>query len=348
MVVLDEAQSIKNPASKMTHAVCRLDTRHRLCLSGTPIENNLGELWSQFAFLMPGLLGTRRSFNRRFRAPIENDADPIRRGQLATRIRPFILRRTKSAVASELPSKHTILRRVTLAPDQRDLYETIRATMHAKVTAGIAARGVTQSHVLVLQALLKLRQVCCDPRLTGLGTDAASSKLDDLLEMVAEMVAEGRRILLFSQFTSMLDLMKPALVAAGVRFVELRGDTLDRAEPVRRFEAGEVAVFLISLKAGGRGLNLTSADTVIHYDPWWNPAVEDQASDRAHRIGQTKSVFIYKLIAADTVEERIVELQERKAALAHLALNEDATAPAAMDADDIDYLFGVAPDRLAA
>ncbi len=348
MVVLDEAQAIKSPTAKATHAVCRLDTRHRLCLSGTPIENNLGELWSQFAFLMPGLLGSRKSFNRRFRAPIEKDGDPVRRGQLATRIRPFILRRTKSAVATELPPKHTILRRITLAPDQRELYETIRATMHEKVVAGIAARGVAQSHVLVLQALLKLRQVCCDPRLTGLDLGGASSKLDDLLEMVSEMIAEGRRILLFSQFTSMLDLMKPALVAARVPFVELRGDTVDRATPVRRFETGEVPLFLISLKAGGRGLNLTSADTVIHYDPWWNPAVEDQASDRAHRIGQTRSVFVYKLIAADTVEERIVELQERKAALANLALSEDGMALPAMDAEDIDYLFGMAPGRLAA
>jgi superfamily II DNA or RNA helicase len=348
MVVLDEAQAIKSSTAKATHAVCRLETRHRLCLSGTPIENNLGELWSQFAFLMPGLLGSRKSFNRRFRAPIEKDGDPVRRGQLATRIRPFILRRTKSAVATELPPKHTILRRITLAPDQRELYETIRATMHEKVVAGIAARGVAQSHVLVLQALLKLRQVCCDPRLAGLGLSGASSKLDDLLEMVVEMVAEGRRILLFSQFTSMLDLMKPVLVAARVPFVELRGDTVDRAAPVRRFEAGEVPLFLISLKAGGRGLNLTSADTVIHYDPWWNPAVEDQASDRAHRIGQTKSVFVYKLIAADTVEERIVELQERKAALASLALSEDGMALPAMDAEDIDYLFGMAPGRLAA
>ena len=349
MVVLDEAQAIKSPGSKATHAVCRLQARHRLCLSGTPIENNLGELWSQFAFLMPGLLGSRKSFNRRFRAPIEKDGDPVRRGQLSTRIRPFILRRTKSAVATELPPKHTILRRITLAPDQRELYEAIRATMHEKVTEGIAARGVAQSHVLVLQALLKLRQVCCDPGLAKLSDVAASSsKLDDLMEMVSEMIAEGRRILLFSQFTSMLDLMKPVLTAAGVPFVELRGDTTDRADPVRRFEAGEVPLFLISLKAGGRGLNLTSADTVIHYDPWWNPAVEDQASDRAHRIGQTKSVFVYKLIAADTVEERIVELQERKAALASLALSEDGVALPPMDADDIDFLFGAAPDRLAA
>jgi superfamily II DNA or RNA helicase len=351
MVVLDEAQAIKSSTSKATHAVCRLETRNRLCLSGTPIENNLGELWSQFAFLMPGLLGQRKSFNRRFRVPIEKDGDAVRRQQLSTRIRPFILRRTKSAVATELPPKHTILRRITLAPDQRELYETIRATMHERVTEGIAARGVGQSHILVLDALLKLRQVCCDPRLVKLPSarlTGTSSKLDDLLEMVGEMIAEGRRVLLFSQFTSMLDLMKPPLTEAGIPFVELRGDTADRAEPVRRFEAGEVPLFLISLKAGGRGLNLTSADTVIHYDPWWNPAVEDQASDRAHRIGQTKSVFVYKLIAADTVEERIVELQERKAALATMALSDDGMALPAMDADDIDFLFGATPDLLAA
>jgi SNF2 family DNA or RNA helicase len=346
IVVLDEAQAIKSATAKATHAVCRLDARHRLCLSGTPIENHLGELWSQFAFLMPGLLGNRKSFGRKFRAPIEKDGDPVRRRLLSTRIRPFILRRTKAAVATELPPKHTILRRITLAPDQRELYETIRAAMHAKVTEGIAAKGVGQSHILVLDALLKLRQVCCDPRL--MRASGTSSKLDDLMEMVSEMIAEGRRILLFSQFTSMLDLIKPRLGEAGIAFAELRGDTADRAEPVRAFEAGEMPLFLISLKAGGRGLNLTSADTVIHYDPWWNPAVEDQASDRAHRIGQTKSVFVYKLIAADTVEERIVELQERKAALARLALTEDGSAVPAMDADDIDYLFGVTPDLLAA
>ncbi|HEX2943751.1 MAG TPA: DEAD/DEAH box helicase, partial [Rhodopila sp.] len=351
IVVLDEAQAIKSSTAKATQAVCRLDTRHRLCLSGTPIENNLGELWSQFAFLMPGLLGQRRHFTRRFRTPIEKEGDPVRRRQLGTRIRPFILRRTKAAVATELPPKHTILRRITLAPDQRELYETIRSTLHAKVVQGIAARGIRQSQMLVLDALLKLRQVCCDPRLVKLSSTqlgGTSSKLDDLLEMLEEMIAEGRRVLLFSQFTSMLDLMKPRLAEAGIPFVELRGDTADRGEPVRRFEDGEVPLFLISLKAGGRGLNLTSADTVIHYDPWWNPAVEDQASDRAYRIGQTKSVFVYKMIAADTVEERILDLQERKAELARIAFSDDGSGLSGMDSDDIDFLFGVAPDRLAA
>ena len=350
VVVLDEAQAIKSPAAKATRAVCQLDSRHRLCLSGTPIENNLEELWSQFAFLMPGLLGDRQGFTKRFRTPIEKKRDDTRRVQLVRRIKPFILRRTKSEVATELPPKHTILRRITLAPDQRELYETIRVTLHERVREQVAERSLAQSRIIVLDALLKLRQVCCDPRLVKLPSARlveSSSKLEDLLEMVTEMIPEGRRILLFSQFTSMLDLIKPRMVAAGIPFVELRGDTRDRAEPVRAFQAGEVPLFLISLKAGGRGLNLTAADTVIHYDPWWNPAVENQASDRAHRIGQTKSVFVYKLIGADTVEERILELQQRKAELANITFTEGSDL-SGLEQDDVDYLFGADADRKAA
>jgi hypothetical protein len=348
IVVLDEAQAIKSPDARATRAVCQLATTHRLCLSGTPIENNLEELWSQFAFLMPGLLGDRRGFAKRFRTPIEKNGDAVCRAQLVQRIAPFILRRTKAEVATELPPKHTILRRITLAPDQRELYETIRGTLYETVREQMAERTLAQSRIIVLDALLKLRQACCDPRLVKLGGHRAtesSAKLEDLLEMISELIPEGRRILLFSQFTSMLDLIKPRLNEIGIPFVELRGDTRDRAAPVRSFEAGEVPLFLISLKAGGRGLNLTSADTVIHYDPWWNPAVENQASDRAHRIGQTKSVFVYKLIAVDTVEERILELQQRKAELASIAFSE--TSGVTFDADDINFLFGTA-DREAA
>ncbi len=352
IVVLDEAQAIKTPDAKATRAVCQLDARQRICLSGTPIENNLEELWSQFAFLMPGLLGDRRGFSKRFRTPIEKNGDQLRRVQLFRRIKPFIMRRKKSDVATELPPKHTILRRITLAPDQRELYETIRVTMYEKVREQVAERSLAQSRIVVLDALLKLRQACCDPRLVKLRSAReieTSSKLDDLMEMMSEMIAEGRRILLFSQFTSMLDLIKPRLNEAGIAFVELRGDTADRGEPVRAFEALEVPLFLISLKAGGRGLNLTSADTVIHYDPWWNPAVEDQASDRAHRIGQTKSVFVYKMIAADTVEERILELQARKAELAAIAFSEGEAGEggdlAGIDANDIDFLFGAGEER---
>ena len=350
VVVLDEAQAIKSPEAKATRAVCQLQAHQRLCLSGTPIENNLDELWSQFAFLMPGLLGDRKGFTKRFRTPIEKRGDDIRRIQLVRRIQPFILRRTKAEVATELPPKHTILRRITLAPEQRELYETIRVTMHERVREQIAERSLAQSRIVVLDALLKLRQVCCDPRLVKLAAAQeikVSSKLDDLMEMLGEMIPEGRRVLLFSQFTSMLDLIKPRLTEAGIRFVELRGDTRDRAEPVRSFEASEVPLFLISLKAGGRGLNLVSADTVVHYDPWWNPAVEDQASDRAHRIGQTKSVFVYKMIAADTVEERILELQQRKAELANLAFTE-ASDVAQLDFNDVEFLFGQDPERQAA
>ena len=342
LAVLDEAQAVKSPDARATRAVCQLDTQNRLCLSGTPIENNLDELWSQFAFLMPGLLGDRRGFAKRFRTPIEKNNDPVCRAQLIQRIHPFIKRRTKGEVATELPPKHTILRRITLAPDQRELYETIRGTLYETVREQVAERTLAQSRIIVLDALLKLRQACCDPRLVKLNSARSvetSAKLEDLLEMLQELIPEGRRILLFSQFTSMLDLIKPRLKESNIPFVELRGDTRDRAEPVRRFEAGEVPLFLISLKAGGRGLNLTSADTVIHYDPWWNPAVENQASDRAHRIGQTKSVFVYKMIAVDTVEERILELQQRKAELASIAFSE-AGSGIAFDLDDINFLFG--------
>lgn len=350
IVVLDEAQVIKSPDAKATKAVCQLDTRHRLCLSGTPIENNLQEIWSEFAFLMPGLLGDRKGFAKRFRTPIEKNNDMVRRVQLVRRIRPFLLRRTKSEVATDLPPKHTIIRRVNLGAEQRALYETIRGTLHDTVREQVAGLSAAQGRIVMLDALLKLRQVCCDPRLVKLPSARLveeSSKLDDLMDMVTEMIPEGRRILLFSQFTSMLDLIKPRLTAVGVKFVELRGDTRDRAEPVRSFEAGEVPLFLISLKAGGRGLNLVSADTVIHYDPWWNPAVEDQASDRAHRIGQTKSVFVYKLLAADTVEDRILELQQRKADLARIALSEEGDL-AGLEVDDLEFLFSGEKEQLAA
>jgi superfamily II DNA or RNA helicase len=350
LVVLDEAQVIKNPHAKATKAVRQLVTRHRLCLSGTPIENNLQELWSEFAFLMPGLLGDRKGFTKRFRTPIEKHNDSVRRGKLIRRIKPFLLRRTKSEVATDLPQKYTILRRINLAAEQRELYETIRVTLYDHVRERIAEISAGQSRIVVLDALLKLRQVCCDPRLVKLPSARlvdTSSKLDALLEMIGEMIPEGRRILLFSQFTSMLDLIKPRLIEAGVGFVELRGDMRNRAEPVRAFESGEVPLFLISLKAGGRGLNLTSADTVIHYDPWWNPAAEDQASDRAHRIGQTKSVFVYKLIAADTVEDRIVELQQRKADLANIALDGNGEL-AGSEIEDLEFLFGDTAERRAA
>ena len=326
LLILDEAQTVKNAGSQAAQVVRRLKARHRLCLTGTPLENHLGELWAQFDFLLPGFLGDSKSFTRTWRTPIEKQGDSLRRELLAKRLRPFILRRRKEEVAQELPPKTTILRTVELEGGQRDLYETVRSAMDARVREAIADLGFNRSQIVILDALLKLRQVCCDPRL--LKSEAAKkvqerAKLDLLMDMLPEMVEEGRRILLFSQFTSMLDLIRAELDKAGLAHVSLTGETTDRETPIRRFQDGEVPVFLISLKAGGVGLNLTAADTVIHYDPWWNPAVENQATDRAHRLGQTKPVFVYKLIVAGSIEEKILSLQERKAELAAGILSED-------------------------
>ncbi|MFL5337851.1 MAG: DEAD/DEAH box helicase, partial [Geminicoccaceae bacterium] len=319
LVALDEAQAIKNPASKAAQLTAKLKAGHRLCLTGTPIENHLGELWSQMSFLIPGLLGDQRRFARVFRTPVEKLGDGDRRELLTRRIRPFLLRRTKGEVESQLPPKTEIVQHVELTGDQRDLYETVRLAMHERVRQEISAKGFARSQIIVLDALLKLRQVCCDPRLVKLAAArqiSGSAKLAQLMGMLPELIEDGRRVLLFSQFTSMLDLIRPEVEQAGLAYVELRGDTVDRATPVARFQRGEVPLFLISLKAGGLGLNLTAADTVILYDPWWNPAVEAQAMDRAHRIGQDKPVFVYKLITEGTIEERMLDLQERKRALA--------------------------------
>ncbi len=291
---------------------------------------------------MPGLLGDSRRFTRVFRTPIEKKNDGERRAVLASRLKPFLLRRTKDLVARELPPKTEIVSPLELAGPQRDLYETVRLAMHDKVRQEIAAKGFARSRIVILDALLKLRQVCCDPRLVKLAAArkvGASAKLDHLMQIVPSLIEEGRRILLFSQFTSMLDLIEPELERAGIDFVEIRGDTRDRAGPVRRFQSGKVPLFLISLQAGGTGLNLTAADTVIHYDPWWNPAVEDQATDRAHRIGQDKAVFVYKLVARGTVEERMLELQERKRAIAAGIYGDRQDEGPAFDAADLERLF---------
>ena len=319
LVVLDEAQHIKNANTHAAQVVGQLKTRHRLCLSGTPMENHLGEIWSLFHFLMPGFLGSQARFQTLFRNPIERQGDAERMAQLRARITPFMLRRTKSLVASELPEKVETVLRVELTGKQADLYETIRLGMEQTVRAALDAKGLAKSQITVLDALLKLRQVCCAPQLLKLASARKvqqSAKLEQLMELLPEMVAEGRRILLFSQFTSMLTLIEAALAQQGMAWVKLTGQSQNRDALIERFTSGAVPLFLISLKAGGVGLNLPQADTVIHFDPWWNPAAETQATDRAHRIGQTRTVFVYKLVAQGTIEERILALQERKAALA--------------------------------
>ncbi|MBK8894019.1 MAG: DEAD/DEAH box helicase [Propionivibrio sp.] len=346
LLILDEAQTVKNARSQGAEVVRKIDARHRLCLTGTPLENHLGELWSQFDFLLPGFLGNSNTFAKYWRLPIEKQGDNLRRELLSRRIRPFILRRKKEEVARELPPKTTIVRRIELTGGQRDLYETVRAAMDAMVREEVARKGFGRSQIVILDALLKLRQICCDPRLIKSVTTQQvyeRAKLDLLMTMLPELVDEGRRILLFSQFTSMLSLIEIELKEAGLDYVILKGDTVDRETPVRRFQEGEVPVFLISLKAGGVGLNLTAADTVIHYDPWWNPAVENQATDRAHRIGQDKPVFVYKLIIAGSIEEKILALQERKADLVAGILSEDRTINLKFGEDDIAALFAPLP-----
>ncbi len=340
-LVLDEAQAIKNPQAEATRCVAALNARQRLCLSGTPLQNHLGELWSLFHFLAPGFLGTDKSFRARFRVPVEKHGDREMGERLARRVRPFLLRRTKAEVAAELPPKTEIVEQVAMEPKQRVLYESIRLAMHARVREAIAARGLAQSGIIVLDALLKLRQACCDPRLLKLkaAQRAGSAKLERLMELLPEMLDEGRRVLVFSQFTSMLDLIIPRLDAAAIPFALLTGDTTDRRTPVRRFQAGEVGVFLLSLKAGGTGLNLTAADTVIHYDPWWNPAVEDQATDRAHRIGQDKPVFVHRLVTLGSIEEKMETLKQRKRALVEGILGAEPGGALRLSEADIEALF---------
>jgi superfamily II DNA or RNA helicase len=343
IVVLDEAQMIKNPMATASRLARTLRARQRLCLSGTPLENHLGELWSLFDFLMPGLLGDRRQFGWRYRGPIEKDGDVERQAQLALRVAPFLLRRTKAQVASDLPPKTEITEAIELGDGQRAVYESIRLAMHAKVLAAVAANGLAQSGIVILDALLKLRQACCDPRLLKLSTPQAakakSAKLERLMELLPQLLAEGRRVLLFSQFTAMLELIEAELKTLAIPYVMLTGDTRNRETPINRFQSGEVPLFLISLKAGGVGLNLTAADTVIHYDPWWNPAVEEQATGRAHRIGQDKPVFVHRLTTVGTVEEKMAELKDRKQALVAGILGDPIGAASAMTEGDLAILF---------
>ncbi|MBT8496376.1 MAG: DEAD/DEAH box helicase [Deltaproteobacteria bacterium] len=339
--VLDEAQTIKNPRSRIHQSVTCLESRHRLCLTGTPLENNLGEIWSLFDFLSPGLLGDQLSFRRSFQVPIERDPDSERFQILRNRVAPFILRRDKATVAKDLPPKTELVRPVDLTGTQRDLYESIRVSAHDRVRKAIKQKGIGASTITILDALTKLRQVCCDPRLVA--SKAArgvegSAKYEMLFELLDQQLGHGRRALIFSQFTSMLSLIGQGLDQRGINYISLTGSSKNRQQLVDRFERREVDVFLISLKAGGTGLNLTSADTVIHYDPWWNPAAQSQATDRAYRIGQKSPVFVYNLIIKGSVEERMLGLQRHKQELANRILGV-SDAQAGFSEDDLDDLF---------
>jgi SNF2 family DNA or RNA helicase len=312
-------------------------------VTGTPLENHLGELWAHFDFLMPGFLGDSRSFQRIWRKPIETQGETLRAQLLAQRVRPFILRRRKDEVATELQPLTEMVHRVQLEGQQRALYESVRVAADELVRRLLKRTGFGGAQISILDALLKLRQVCCDPYLlkgTAMAPTMERAKLEWLRATLPELLEEGRRILVFSQFTEMLGLVAGELAALNLPHLMLTGETppADRGDVVRRFQQRELPLMLLSLKAGGVGLNLTAADTVIHLDPWWNPAVEQQAIDRAYRIGQDKPVFVYKLLASGTVEDKMIELQARKAGLADLLLK-GVASDAALNAEDFDDLF---------
>ncbi len=333
VVVLDEAQTIKNPESQVARAAYGLrHARWRVTLSGTPVENRLDELWSQFHFLMPGLLGGRQTFQDRHARPI-SDGSPGAAARLRQQIKPFLLRRRKHDVARELPSRTEIVLRCELDDRERNVYNAIHAATERDVIAALEAGG---SVLQALEALLRLRQAACHSGLVPGQTADRSAKLDLLLAHLDEAVAAGHKALVFSQWTSLLDRIEPLLQRAGLAFLRLDGSTRDRGAVVEQFQADAgPPVLLLSLKAGGTGLNLTAADHVFLLDPWWNPAAEDQAADRAHRIGQTRPVLVHKLIAADTVEERILELQLHKRALAEAALAEGDGSGVSLTRDDL-------------
>lgn len=308
--VLDEAQHIKNAATLTSKAVKQINSRQRFVLTGTPVENRLSELWNLFDFLMSGYLYTNTAFREKLEKPIVKSKNPEASAQLRRLVQPFLLRRRKAEVLKELPPKEEYVRRISLSEEERKTY-------CACVQATVEKLDGEQGKLQILAALTRLRQICCDPNLCFENYEGETSKLDACMELCQAMVENGHQILLFSQFTSMLDRIRARLDETHISSFTLQGSTTkeQRAKLVKAFNAGAASVFLISLKAGGTGLNLTAADIVIHFDPWWNQAAQDQATDRAHRIGQQAHVQVYKLIAKDTIEEKILELQEKKAAL---------------------------------
>lgn len=339
--VLDESQNIKNPVSVNAQAVRSLNARHRLALSGTPVENNLNELWSQFAFLNPGMLGSERAFSENYAKPVEKFGDEPTASALKQLIFPFILRRTKELVATELPPKVESTVYCDMDADQRRAYEHWRQYFRESILKSIETVGFQKSKIKVLEGLMRLRQVCCHPLLVDANYQGSAGKFEAFSEMLGDILAEGHKVLVFSQFVKMLTILRRHCDEQKIVYEYLDGSTTNRRERVERFQDDEnVKVFLISLKAGGTGLNLTAADYVIHYDPWWNPAVEMQATDRTHRIGQTRQVFAYKLITRESVEEKILALQEKKRALVKSIITTDSGFMKSLTKEDVSALFG--------
>jgi len=340
--ILDEAQAIKNANTAGAKAARLLRARHRLALSGTPVENHLGELWSLFDFLNPGMLGTSSSFARHGVAAARRDREAL--DVLARGVRPFILRRTKTQVAPELPPRTELTIRCELQGAQRELYAELREHYRATLLRRIHQDGLQKSKMQILEALLRLRQAACHPGLVDPRRAAdPSAKFDALMPQLREVRDEGHKVLVFSQFTSMLALLAEGLRKRDIDYLTLTGQTRDRRAAVDGFERGDADVFLISLKAGGTGLNLVSADTVIHFDPWWNPAAQAQATDRAYRIGQTKPTFVHSMYVAGSVEERVMQLQQRKRWLSSTLLG-DEKHERGLSENEIEHLFSPLDD----
>jgi len=339
LVICDEAQALKNLSAKAGEAVRKLDARHRLCLTGTPVENHLGELWSLFEFLNPGMLGAASVF--KLAGAAARNPDEATRKLLAGALRPFILRRTKDQVAKDLPAKNEQTLFCELEPKQRKLYNELRDHYRNSLLDRIARDGLAKSKMHVLEALLRLRQAACHPGLIDKKrAGEPSAKLDMLLPQLSAVLEEGHKALVFSQFTSLLAIVRGHLDKEGVVYEYLDGQTRDRQARVERFQNDpDCKLFLISLKAGGLGLNLTAAEYVYLLDPWWNPAVEAQAIDRAHRIGQTQQVFAYRIIARDTVEEKVLQLQNTKRDLADAIINADNSLIRSLARDDLELLL---------
>ena len=339
-VILDESQNIKNPQSETSKAVRLLEAQNRLALTGTPVENNTMDLWSQFAFINPGLLGDQNFFKETFMRPIEKEQNVQVASSLKRLVFPFILRRTKEDVAKELPPKVESIIYSPMLDEQQKLYDKWRMSYRDSIMQEIESKGLNKSKFKVLEGLTKLRQIACHPELVDPQFIDTSGKFDALVEMVEEISSENHKVLIFSQFVQMLQIIRRHLEGNNIVYSYLDGSTKDREKPVRIFQEDKnVRVFLISLKAGGTGLNLTAADYVIHYDPWWNPAVEMQATDRAYRIGQTRKVFAYKLISKDSVEEKIVKLQDKKKQLVNSLISTEEGFFKALSKEDILDLF---------
>ncbi|MHB1290098.1 DEAD/DEAH box helicase, partial [Georgenia sp.] len=337
-LVLDEAQTVKNHQSKAYQCARRLAAPFKLAITGTPMENNLTELWALLAIVAPGLFPNLKRFEEYYRRPIERDGDRARLAQLQRRITPLLLRRTKEQVAKDLPAKQEQVIEVELAPRHRTVYQRHLQRERQKVLGLI--EDMDKNRFAIFRSLTLLRQLSLDPSLVDEAyAGVPATKLDILLELLDDVVAEGHRTLIFSQFTGFLGRVRERLDAAGTAYCYLDGRTRRRAEVIERFRAGDAPVFLISLKAGGVGLNLTEADYCILLDPWWNPATEAQAVDRVHRIGQTRSVMVYRLVAKDTIEEKVMALKENKARLFQSVMSDAALADAALSADDVRALL---------